>query len=133
MFGTSPFQRSAASPTQVVTAQVEQERLQRRHLHILRIRAPQDDEMAGPRTALDAITLWLANGLALFKTYGLFFFMFGVGLGFLMRSAARRGSCSCRPWSGQSDAHAPLFHLQAGRRGVGFQVGCVDHHPCGVS
>jgi uncharacterized membrane protein YeiB len=31
-------------------------------------------------TALDAITLWLVNGLALFKTYGLFSFMFGVGL-----------------------------------------------------
>lgn len=42
-------------------------------------------------TALDAITLWLVNGLALLKTYGLFSFMFGVGLGFLMRSAARRG------------------------------------------
>jgi uncharacterized protein len=40
---------------------------------------------------LDAITLWLVNGLALLKTYGLFSFMFGVGLGFLMRSAARRG------------------------------------------
>src|SRR6056297_3237715 len=42
-------------------------------------------------TARDAITLWLVNGLALLKTYGLFSFMFGVGLGFLMRSAARRG------------------------------------------
>ena len=42
-------------------------------------------------TALDAITLWMVNGLALLKTYGLFSFMFGVGLGFLMRSAARRG------------------------------------------
>lgn len=42
-------------------------------------------------TALDAITLWLVNGLALLKTYGLFSFMFGVGLGFLMRSAARQG------------------------------------------
>lgn len=41
-------------------------------------------------TALDAITLWMVNGLALLKTYGLFSFMFGVGLGFLMRSAARR-------------------------------------------
>ncbi|NBB97651.1 MAG: DUF418 domain-containing protein [Alphaproteobacteria bacterium] len=39
----------------------------------------------------DAVTLWLVNGLALLKTYGLFSFMFGVGLGFLMRSAARRG------------------------------------------
>ncbi len=42
-------------------------------------------------TVSDAITLWLVNGLALLKTYGLFSFMFGVGLGFLMRSAARRG------------------------------------------
>jgi uncharacterized protein len=45
----------------------------------------------GGGTALDAVTLWLVNGLALLKTYGLFSFMFGVGLGFLMRSAARRG------------------------------------------
>jgi len=43
------------------------------------------------RSTLDAITLWLVHGLALLKTYGLFSFMFGVGLGFLMRSAARRG------------------------------------------
>lgn len=42
-------------------------------------------------TRRDAITLWLVNGLALMKTYGLFSFMFGVGLGFLMNSAARRG------------------------------------------
>jgi len=42
-------------------------------------------------TTRDAITLWLVNGLALLKTYGLFSFMFGVGLGFLMRSAARQG------------------------------------------
>jgi uncharacterized protein len=42
-------------------------------------------------TALDAVTLWLVNGLALLKSYGLFSFMFGVGLGFLMRSAERRG------------------------------------------
>ncbi len=42
-------------------------------------------------TLRDAITLWLVNGLALLKTYGLFSFMFGVGLGFLMRSAVRRG------------------------------------------
>jgi uncharacterized protein len=42
-------------------------------------------------TTRDAITLWLVNGLALLKTYGLFSFMFGVGLGFLMRTAARRG------------------------------------------
>lgn len=42
-------------------------------------------------TVSDAITLWLVNGLALLKTYGLFSFMFGVGLGFLMRSASRQG------------------------------------------
>lgn len=39
----------------------------------------------------DEVTLWLVNGLALLKTYGLFSFMFGVGLGFLMGSAERRG------------------------------------------
>ncbi len=39
----------------------------------------------------DALALWLVNGLALLKSYGLFSFMFGVGLGFLMRAAARRG------------------------------------------
>ena len=44
----------------------------------------------GGETLRDAITLWLVNGLALLKTYGLFSFMFGVGLGLLMRSAARR-------------------------------------------
>lgn len=45
----------------------------------------------GGDTVLDAVTLWLVNTLALLKTYGLFSFMFGVGLGFLMRSAALRG------------------------------------------
>ncbi|SLN57818.1 DUF418 domain-containing protein [Roseisalinus antarcticus] len=45
----------------------------------------------GGETALDAVTLWLVNGLALLKTYGLFSFMFGVGLGFLMRSAQLKG------------------------------------------
>lgn len=39
----------------------------------------------------DAVTLWLVNGLALLKSYGLFSFMFGVGLGFLMRATSRRG------------------------------------------
>lgn len=42
-------------------------------------------------TTLDAIALWAVYGLALLKTYGLFSFMFGVGLGLLMRSAARKG------------------------------------------
>ena len=39
----------------------------------------------------DEVALWFINGLALLKTYGLFSFMFGVGLGFLMGSAERRG------------------------------------------
>ena len=37
----------------------------------------------------ELITLWLVDGLALYKSYSLFSFMFGVGLGFLMVSAAR--------------------------------------------
>ncbi len=41
-------------------------------------------------TTAGAIAVWLVNGLALLKSYGLFSFMFGVGLGFLMRSAAKR-------------------------------------------
>lgn len=45
----------------------------------------------GAETLGDQVTLWLINGLALLKTYGLFSFMFGVGLGFLMGSAERRG------------------------------------------
>ncbi len=45
----------------------------------------------GGETGLDRLTLLLVNGLALFKSYGLFSFMFGVGLGFLMRSAQRQG------------------------------------------
>jgi len=49
------------------------------------------DFVAPPGATLaDAITLWLVNGLALLKSYGLFSFMFGVGLGFLMRLAVRR-------------------------------------------
>ncbi|KZM50648.1 hypothetical protein OA90_09560 [Labrenzia sp. OB1] len=47
-------------------------------------------EPAG-ETFSDDLTLWFVNGLALLKTYGLFSFMFGVGLGFLVRSAERRG------------------------------------------
>ncbi len=44
----------------------------------------------GGATPADAVTLWLVNGVATLKTYGLFSFMFGVGLGFLMRSTERR-------------------------------------------
>jgi uncharacterized protein len=39
----------------------------------------------------DEIALFLVHGLALLKTYGLFSFMFGVGLGFLMRASDQRG------------------------------------------
>lgn len=39
----------------------------------------------------DLVTVWLVDGLALCKSYSLFSFMFGVGLGFLMRSAERKG------------------------------------------
>ena len=42
-------------------------------------------------TGADAVAHWLVNGLATLKVYGLFSFMFGVGLGFQMRSAERRG------------------------------------------
>ncbi|MEM1428487.1 MAG: DUF418 domain-containing protein [Pseudomonadota bacterium] len=38
----------------------------------------------------DDVVIWLVNGLAYLKTYGLFSFMFGVGLAFQMRSAHRR-------------------------------------------
>ncbi|MEM9432155.1 MAG: DUF418 domain-containing protein [Pseudomonadota bacterium] len=40
---------------------------------------------------LDRVVVWLVDGLAFFKTYGLFSFMFGVGLAFQMRAAERRG------------------------------------------
>lgn len=43
------------------------------------------------QSTADDITLFLVHGLALLKTYGLFSFMFGVGLGFLMRASERRG------------------------------------------
>lgn len=46
---------------------------------------------AGALAAHDAVAVWAVNGLALMKTYGLFSFMFGVGLGFQIRSADRRG------------------------------------------
>ncbi|MEY1556581.1 DUF418 domain-containing protein [Yoonia sp. R2331] len=45
---------------------------------------------AADGTFLDALAMWLVRGLALLKSYGLFSFMFGVGLGFLMQSAHRR-------------------------------------------
>lgn len=42
-------------------------------------------------TGVDGVAIWLVNGLFYLKTYGLFSFMFGVGLAFQMRSAERRG------------------------------------------
>ncbi|MEL7180804.1 MAG: DUF418 domain-containing protein [Pseudomonadota bacterium] len=39
----------------------------------------------------DRVSLFLVQGLAMSKTYGLFSFMFGVGLAFLMRACERRG------------------------------------------
>lgn len=41
--------------------------------------------------SLDVVAIWLVNGLAMLKTYGLFSFMFGAGLGFMMRAAEIRG------------------------------------------
>ena len=46
---------------------------------------------ATSQTPPDQIATWLVEGLATLKTYGLFSFMFGVGLAFQMRSAERRG------------------------------------------
>lgn len=48
--------------------------------------------MATPvaQSTAELITLWLVDGLALYKSYALFSFMFGVGLGLLMRSAERK-------------------------------------------
>ena len=54
---------------------------------------PNLNSITGPagETFKDAVALWLVNGLALLKTYGLFSFMFGAGVGFLMRSSERLG------------------------------------------
>ena len=46
---------------------------------------------ATSQSAIDQLAVFLVNGLALLKTYGLFSFMFGVGLAFQIRSADRRG------------------------------------------
>ena len=32
------------------------------------------------------------------------------------------------PLFDQSGVHAPFFNAQAGRRAMGLQLGCVDHH-----
>ena len=42
-------------------------------------------------TLTDATAVWLVYGIALMKSYGLFSFMFGVGLGFLMQATERKG------------------------------------------
>lgn len=46
---------------------------------------------ADPLGAADRVAVWLVAGLATLKTYGLFSFMFGVGLRFQIQSARRRG------------------------------------------
>jgi uncharacterized protein len=46
---------------------------------------------ATQQSPADAVAAWLVGGLALLKSYGLFSFMFGVGLAFQMRSAEKRG------------------------------------------
>ncbi|MEM8553532.1 MAG: DUF418 domain-containing protein [Pseudomonadota bacterium] len=46
---------------------------------------------ASIQSGFDRLVVWLVDGLAYFKTYGLFSFMFGVGLAFQMGSAERRG------------------------------------------
>ena len=45
---------------------------------------------ASRQAPVDGVAVWLVDGLAYLKTYGLFSFMFGVGLAFQMRSAERR-------------------------------------------
>lgn len=47
-------------------------------------------EAASRPTVADNLAIWAVNGLALFKSYGLFSFMFGVGLAYQIRSAERR-------------------------------------------
>ncbi len=46
---------------------------------------------ASSQMPADQVATWLVNGIATLKTYGLFSFMFGVGLAFQIRSAERRG------------------------------------------
>lgn len=63
----------------------------------------------------DAVAHWLVGGLAMLKTYGLFCFMFGVGLGFLMRSAERRDL-----------AFGPLYRRRMlGLAALGLLHGCL--------
>lgn len=47
-------------------------------------------EARAPLGIADDVAAWAVNGFALFKTYGLFSFMFGVGLAFQIRAAERR-------------------------------------------
>lgn len=53
---------------------------------------PMSEGFAGAsrQAPADVVAIWLVNGLAYLKTYGLFSFMFGVGLAFQVRSAERR-------------------------------------------
>lgn len=51
-----------------------------------------EGDMFAPKDRVsDALTMFLVYGLAFSKSFGLFSFMFGVGLGFLMQAAERKG------------------------------------------
>ncbi|MEM1265704.1 MAG: DUF418 domain-containing protein [Pseudomonadota bacterium] len=64
---------------------------------------------------LDRVVVWLIDGLAFFKTYGLFSFMFGVGLAFQMRAAERRDL-----------AFGPLYrNRMLGLFALGLAHGCL--------
>ncbi|MEM1286547.1 MAG: DUF418 domain-containing protein [Pseudomonadota bacterium] len=52
--------------------------------------SPNGFASATVQTSADEIATWLVGGLFTLKTYGLFSFMFGVGLAFQIRSAERR-------------------------------------------
>ena len=50
-----------------------------------------DGSLSATRSSgADGVVIWLVDGLASLKTYGLFSFMFGVGLAFQIRSAERK-------------------------------------------
>ncbi len=69
------------------------------------------------KSTAEFVTLWLVDGLALYKSYALFSVMFGVGLGFLMQSAERKPDClwnalsqsDDRAWPSGGRAWLPVF------------------------
>lgn len=62
-------------------------------VNILAIAFSFEKSLFGPvgETRADAVAVWLVYGIAYMKSFGLFSFMFGVGLGFLMRASERKG------------------------------------------